>query len=96
MIQSYICENFKIVFDSNFCDSWSNDWAYFELNDFMRKVKAKSIEAECIIFTVQEITAAIDLLEVDKAAGYDRLSAEAANYAHPLIICVLQHLFNAL
>ena len=57
-------------------------------------MKTEFIAAENTIFTVQKITDAIDLLQVDKAAGCDHLSTEAVEYTHPLIICVLQHLFN--
>ena len=89
-----ICESFKRVFESNFCNSWLNGWACLKLNDLIGKVKAEFIEAESTIFTVQEITDAIGLLKVGKAAGCDHLSAEAVKYAHPLIIWVLQHLFN--
>ena len=53
----------------------------------MGKVKAEFIETESTIFTVQEITDAIDLMKVGKAAGCNHLSTEAIKYAHPLIIC---------
>ena len=50
-----ICESFKRVFESNFCDSWSNGRACLKLNDLMGKVKVEFIEAESTIFIVLEI-----------------------------------------
>ena len=89
-----ICESFKIVFESKIFVILSQIVGHLKLNDLMGKVKAEFIEAESTIFTVQEITDAIGLLKVGKAAGCDYHSTEAVKYAHPLIICVLQHLFN--
>ena len=57
-------------------------------------MKAKFIEGESIICSVQEIIDGISLLKVGNAASCDHLSAEDIKYAHPLIICVLQPLFN--
>ena len=72
----------------------SNGWAHLKLNDFMRKLKTEFIEAKSTMFTIQEITDVIGLLKVRMDAGCDYLSAEAIKYAHPVIICVLQSLFN--
>ena len=60
-----------------------------KLNDLMGKLKDEFIEAESTIFTVQEIANATGLLKVGKAAG-----CKDIKYAHPLIICLLQLLFN--
>ena len=51
--------------------------AYLKLNDLIGKVKAEFMESESTIFTVQEITDAFGFLKAAKAAGCDRLSAEA-------------------
>ena len=55
-INNDICESFKSVFASNFCDFWSNGWACFKLNDLMGKVKAELIEAESTIIDYNNVT----------------------------------------
>jgi hypothetical protein len=61
----------------------------------MGKLQEEFMHNDCTIFNNEDVIIAINMLKLDKAAGFDSLKAESIKFAYPMIIDVLRVLFNA-
>ena len=87
-----ICQGFCNEFAKVFKNSWLDNNVSNKVHDVCCNIRTRKFSSTVI--TLGDVYDAVQKLKINKSAGLDNVFAECIRYAHPMLLCKLEFLFN--